>query len=361
MQKKNKKTKRKSRNMRIKIPDKIRLAIIGILTIIFIFLLISFANAYQKPTTTQIRVTTIEYNQALDYDYIAYLNESLIYEGKNMLLSGEGTIFKYITNSLNGTFIYTLSTSKKSDTTVSYTITATIETNFWNKTYTIKPESIVNFSGTTSALIEEFPIDYIFYENITSQIEEETGVTISDPTLVIKTDILLTINSDGQRIVRTFTPTLRVALKKPTIDIRENLDNKDSGEIIKTEDIFNQDVVDERNKWGASSLIFLIILAIVTSATKSSEELTETGRINKKIMKKYKEWIVYIDKEPKKAKAEIIKVNSFEDLIKISEELGKPILHFSKKYDSHDYYVLEESTIYQYSLSNVLWEKKQKK
>ena len=354
MTKKIKKERKKKtfKKRRIKIPNKIRLTLIGIFVIILLFSLISLTNAYQKPTTTQTTVTIIEYSQAGSYNYIAYLNESLIYEGEEILRLGEGTIFRDITRNINGTFLYTLSANKKSNISVSYSTTAQIETEFWNKTYTISSDTPINFSGTSAIFTNQFPIDYLFYENITSQIEEETGVVITDPTLIIKMNIKLTIDTNGETILKTFTPTLTITLRKPTIDIEEGAENRDSGKITKTEDFFDQGIVNERNMWAASSFLFMIIVILAALIINSDEELTEIGLIHKKIMKKYGEWIVDIIKIPEKSDSDTMQVNEIEDLMKISEELGKPIFHYTKDKNYHMYYVLEETMTYQYHLSS---------
>ena len=38
--------------------------------------------------------------------------------------------------------------------------------------------------------------------------------------------------------------------------------------------------------------------------------------------------------------------------MKVSEQLGKPVFHYSLDEKSHNYYVLEESIIYQYKITS---------
>ena len=69
--------KEKKKSKTIKLPNKIRLAIVGIFAIILLFSVISLTNAYQKSTTTQVEVSKLEYNQVGNYNYIAYINERI--------------------------------------------------------------------------------------------------------------------------------------------------------------------------------------------------------------------------------------------------------------------------------------------
>jgi hypothetical protein len=341
----------KQRLKTIKIPNKIRLAIVGILALIILFSLISLANAYQKSTIKQIEFSKLEYNQVGNYNYIAYINESIVYEGKETLRPGEGIIFRGITKNIDASFIYRLITNKNSTISGTYTITAQIMTDIWNKTYTIVSETPFNSNGTYATFTEQFPINYLFYENITDQIEEEIGVTANNPTLIIQTDIVLILNVDGEIVYETLSPSLSVKLGEPKILIEFGADNQANGEgnpII--EKVTNQDVIEERNTWTMYSSIFLLIMIISIIFTRGSEKLTKTEKENKKIMKKYKEWIVEIQKEPKKKNINIIQINSIEDLIKVSEELGKPVFHYLTENNSHQYYVLDGKITYEYKL-----------
>ena len=75
-------------------------------------------------------------------------------------------------------------------------------------------------------------------------------------------------------------------------------------------------------------------------------KLTEDEKKIKQVLKKYKEWIVEIQKAPKRSIAsEVIKTKSIEDLIKTSEELNKPILHLTTE-EIDCFYVVDEEICY---------------
>ena len=75
----------------------------------------------------------------------------------------------------------------------------------------------------------------------------------------------------------------------------------------------------------------------------------------KKIRKKYDEWIVETEKRPMVKGAEVIPMKSLEDLVKISEELGKPVIYYKSPPDleeKHTFYVLDETVHYEYVLTD---------
>ena len=60
--------------------------------------------------------------------------------------------------------------------------------------------------------------------------------------------------------------------------------------------------------------------------------------------------MVEVNKPPKRTLgSENIEVKSLEDLIKISEELGKPVIYYNDG-TKHNFYILDESVQYQYIL-----------
>jgi len=345
-------TSDKIKNRRkIKLPNKIRLAVIGILIIILLASVISANTAYQKSETIQNTITTISYNQAGRYNYIVYLNESTVYEGLEILKLGDGVIFKQLVKNINASFTYIFDINIVTEISGTYNITGRIQTELWNKTFTIIPDKEFSFNGKTAIFTEQFPIDFVFYENITSQIEEETGVTVVDPLLVIQTDIDISFNAGG-KISETLSPSLTVSLGKLTINIEEGSDNQDSDAKTKTEEIYDPTVKNERNTWTTNSfLILIIIMLFVVFTTATTAELSKIERQIYKIKKKYGEWIVETEKLPSKALVNILPVKSLEDLMKTSEELGKPVVYYTtSKPEKHAFYVFDDTIWYEYSL-----------
>ncbi len=66
------------------------------------------------------------------------------------------------------------------------------------------------------------------------------------------------------------------------------------------------------------------------------------------IKKKYGDWIADArELPPIKKDQSLISLNSMEDLIKIAEELGRPVIHV-KNEQKHYYYVLDGSMRYEH-------------
>jgi hypothetical protein len=118
-----------------------------------------------------------------------------------------------------------------------------------------------------------------------------------------------------------------------------------------TAEIDHPEVMTQRNNWTIASILFVIIFIVFARVTEFTEPESETAIQLKKIKKKYGEWIVETDKLSPPKGAKIVSVNSLDDLVKLSEELGKPVIHSTPALDGeHTFYVFDEAMIYQYIL-----------
>lgn len=338
---------------RKKIPVKIRIPIIAILTILVIGSFVSaFAATMEQPNTTEKTITLCRYAQEGQFYYTVYLKNNTIYN-KTILQPNEATIFKKITDHIDASFNYNFNSYCNHTISGSYTLIAQIKTDIWEKEYNLIPKTTFN----TDNFNIKFPINVTHYENIIKNITNEIGITAQNPLLNITCIITTTAKTDQGYIYDYFTPKLTIPLQKNIIEIKGNLTQTKQGALqttIKT-------TAPEENKNSAinisvtTAIIFLIPLIPFAVFTENDyTKPTKTEKTVQKIKKKYGEWIVEIDTPPKLTRVETIKTKSIDDLVKTSEEIGKPILyHYISESDAekkHVFYVLDDLTCYIYTL-----------
>jgi predicted RNA-binding Zn-ribbon protein involved in translation (DUF1610 family) len=336
---------------RIKIHRDLKMPIIAILGFILIISVYMAYAAYQQPITAEKTVTTCNYNHYGNFNYIAYLKNNSVYDTPQ-LLPGQGNIFKKITDHINASFTYTFYCDQP--VTIqegSYTIVPYIQTDIWDK----KCDDIIqttSFSSNRFAI--HFPINYTYFESIVAQIDNETGVNAGDPTLILKCNVLLTAETTNGSIDESFSPSLSVPLGRNIIEISGNLSRSKSGVLEETKEIFQPGVIEQGNMWSFTSIIFFIILLLFVVLTTGRDiSISEIEGQVKKIKKKYGEWIVETEKLPIIEDAKIVPMKSLDDLVKISEELGKPIIYVASDKDKkHAFYVLDNQMHYQHILSS---------
>lgn len=338
------KTKRKL------VAKNIRIPIVAVLSLIIIISSYSAYATSQQPTTIEKTVPIKTYTQTCNFDYTAFLLNNTVYESKIIRANEEKTIFKKITDHVDGFITYNFNSNKIITINGQFTILAKLETDLWSKTYTIIPKT----EFKTNYFEAEFPINYTNFENILNQINEEIGVVAQNPVLIIECDIGLTETSNEKTTFVSFTPSLNVSLGGSTLEISGDLRQTDSGNI---EEI--QTIQQPVNTNQMATLIFVSIFSAIMLMgflLFTKNETIETIKIGKqlnKIMKKYGEWIVDVEKPLKiSLDSEVVSCKTIEDLMKISEELGKPVIHHELDNSIHTFHILDETVHYQYILSD---------
>ena len=334
------------KDKRIIIPQLFRISIVIVLVIILIFSAYTAYAKDQEPKTTEITITKLKYSISSNFDYTAYLKNNTVYSARRTITPRDNlAIFRNIVDHINGSFTYTLSTDKTM-TNISgyYNIKAQIQTDIYTKTYTLQTGQI---NSTTMLL--KFPIEYEFYENINKAIEAETDITASNPTLIITCSLSLSAKTSEGDIFKTINPSLNIPLNTKTIEISGTERNSNSGTLTEKQTINHPEVIEERNKWSTFSYIIIVLIIVSIIITKSDVKKPSIEKTVKKILKKYGEWIVEVEKPIKNVPfSEVINCKKINDLMKISEEIGKPIIHVQQEKNIHTFYILDNSIHYQY-------------
>ncbi len=334
------------------IQKNLRIAIIIVFSIIFILSAYSTYAAFQQPTTTEKTITTCEYSHTGKFSYIAYLKNNSVYNNASTLYPGQGIIFKKITDHINASFSYIFTYNQAATVQGHYTVYATVRTDLWSKNYIIIPETEFNTPHFTIT----FPINYTYFEEIVSTINDEIGVNAKTPTLNMTCSITLSALTTPETIHESFSPLLSMPLEENIIEFDGNLTQYQTGSLEGTTLISQPGVIEQQTNGIIVSLISFIIIILFTVFTTSEDiSVNKIEKQLKKITKKYGEWIVEISKPPQfGTNSEAISTKSMEDLSKISEELGKPIMHYNPENpndEHHIFYVLDEKTIYKYVLN----------
>jgi hypothetical protein len=325
--------------------------ILGLIGILLLFSAVNTYRAYQTPTTTQQVTPLLQYNHTGQYDYTVYLKNNTVYNTTS-LRPGIGTYFTKLITHINASFSYTFQIDKDATITGEYTLQASIQTNLWTKTYLLVPRTSFNAQGRTARFTTLFPVNCTSYEELLAKINEETGVPAQSPKLIIQCTVVVYATTANATSSSVFSPSINVSLNQKTLEFSKNLTSYLPGVVTTNSTVTHEEVPTQRILWTALSLIFLasmpLFMFITTSRTPPEND---THKELRKIKKKYGEWIVETTTRPEQPKTQVISVKSLEDLSKVSEELGKPILLYeSPDEKEYRFYILEDSLMYEYEL-----------
>jgi hypothetical protein len=306
------------------------------------------------------------------FDYTIYLEENSLYKTDTIKppestpyippqpkTLGVGPVIPYgLVDRMETSYYYDFQASRPvTEVTQEVTITATLDNpDFWSKTFVLVPST-----RQPDSLRVDFPIDIVYLNELLNSIRAETGTSGEAYSLIIEAFVHVTAQTDYGPIDETFTQTLSTELGGGTLVWNEELQLTQEGAITTTRIIPNPDRYLGLSAGGlktTSLILGLIFLAIfITSLvfynqTKPAElPLFEKEALS--VNKKYADRIAQVSSQTPAAGEKIISLGSIEDLVKVADELGKPIMHqpptASEK--QHTYYVIDGASQYQYIIA----------
>jgi len=306
------------------------------------------------------------------FDYTIHLEENSLYDTETLKppevtpyippetkTMGEGTVIPYaLADKIDITYYYDFSSNPPvEDLTSEVKITATLENpDVWSKTFTLVPST--KKSGDFKI---GFPVDVDYFNRLLDTIREETDISAEAHNLIIKANVYTRAETDFGPIDETFSQTLSCNVEKGTLQWNEKLSRSQGGAITTTEVIPNPNrylglSVDKLRLVSIILSCIFILLFIASVVMYNRFKPAEPSMIEKEALqagKKYGDRIAEASSQTPIEGEKIISLGSMEDLVKVADELGKPVIHQppSASEKRHTYYVIDGTTQYQYIIT----------
>lgn len=315
----------------IKFPSKeIKLSVLIILAVILIlsvYMIFSSISSGKEIISVQSGCT-----HRGSFNYVVVLKPNLLY-GPITMNQGE----KYFTNIIDyidSLYVYEL----KCDNRISgkYIVSAIVKTDQWEKSYVLLNDSIIPQKDENRIKLEiRQPINFSSYLQLADSINKELGINSEKVELVLNYNIVTQEN---------FNHDIPIPLKKDVIQINSSL-------IKEKKDVINKEVDKKINYYSiipTGLLTFVLLLSIIITSRIKIKEPGTTDKIDiNKVLSQHKDIIVEgmgLDGDTKNNIIQYIK--SMDDLVKIADDLVKPIIHI-KDYDRDIFYVLDINIRYE--------------
>jgi len=308
---------------------------------------------HDKPLTRSRYVANCEYQQQADYNYVASIKPSLLYENRTTLLPGE-TAYRSLIKILNVSLTYNFtSTPSPEHVEITYGVSAVLEAEGqWSKGFVLASEKTQN----TPEIKETYQLNLTEIEDLIKIIEKETDTRASTYYYKIVPKIHLNSSINEVSIIEEYTPTLQIKLAPTILEFTglshtkpESIGNHETHETTWSTAGLTTTVRNMRYFSYALVLLFSGCLILTVWRMQKIPPLP----FMEMIKKEYRERIIEA-KEPltKKVEKATIKVESVEDLVKASEETFKPIIHETTtikkgKAKRHTLYVLDADIKYE--------------
>ncbi len=310
------------------------------------------------PEIVEEQRVTYNYKQQADID-------CLVEYGPNMLTKSglvektESYITAYI-DSMTGVFTYQFAGDRPVTYQGEYYLTAIIRgtvkegeqvKTIWSKNYELLPRTAFQGQDKQIILEEKLPIRFKEYNSFVEKFIEETEIKCD-----AELDVIWTVNVSGKTNKGQLEEEVRTNLiiplnRKYFIMAGSNsFEEKNSlQETVKYQAPLNKTKIALLGVGIAVCLAGLIFCLFFTDGTYQPDLLRKKV---KKIFKEYEDRLVALGADIDITAGQIIILQDFPDIIKVADDLGKPVLYKCSADSSFlpAFYVIDEPRIYTYEV-----------
>ena len=326
--------KRREKCNRINLRNSTRAFLVLLSIILLAFSSANFYNALFSKEFTTIQNDIYTYNNNFKSDYSINVKENPFIE-QSTLPSGE-TYVSDLINSIDMNIHYDYSDSQTLPIFYSYKIDAIIDAKYsddgnqysiWNKTYNLKSFEQTETNSNELTIDENLNIDYAKYHQEVQNFKQSLGMNVNT-FLYIKLTVNTLATLDDKNIENEYTSNFSITLGDK-IAIVDSKDNETKSDSVKQE---HTNLIDNTNvsKVFISALTMFVsiyMIYFISCKTKKLHSIKNNFKLElNRIIKSCQDRIVIVENQVKTDAETTITVKDFGELIKLSEELYKPIL-----------------------------------
>lgn len=337
----------------IKIRKSFRSAYILILLLIIAVCLFTLYNTTNSDNKKFVKTNIYEYNNKFSYSYDVNLVEN-DYITKENISDGNA----YITDLLDKVSLdmkYLYNANKKTDITYTYQIIGNLEATYlkdgveqkvWKKTDVLVPMKENNSTG------EALEVNEVLDVNLKEKIQEvknfqaEVGMQVQTKYTVVM-EMVTRTNVLGQEIINIYSPDVVFEIGSKTTTVSTTVENSEKPQVA------TKMINEQENKSQIENIILTgvvvvagILLVVALFTTKNSNTVRNEYKLElNKILKSCQEKIVVVKDKIKTEEQNVVDVNDFDEIIKVSEELFKPILYWNNESEEESWFCVDGSNI----------------
>lgn len=310
--------------------------------------------------TVESKSALYSYNSKGQVNYSVYLKPNRINEGK---IQGENEVYimEYV-DYLDMSFNYDFLGDQAAEISGDYTIAAIIEGYvgndenrkiIWDKEFPLVGKRSFSSKDGQINLKENLKIALQSYNDFGTEIAKETKIE-SQNIMTVVMNINLKGSTDKGEIEEVIRPSIMFPINAAMFEVSGNKEFDNPGAIEETIRVAKPLEVNRLIFYSVILgilIIGLIILLKLTQGQSYSDPMEKQLRL---IFRKYGDRMVALDSDIIASKPRVVR--SIEDLIRIADELGKPILYkYSDNYkDMTKFYVINEEEKYVLDIQEII-------
>lgn len=352
-------------SMKLGINKNFKIVSITVIILLFIVTSIYMYCEYKVPHYEEEIISLYKYNNKTSTSYNVLLKPNILYEEESL---GEGHI--YITefiDHIKASYHYEFNGERNADIKGDYEIIAQVEgytgeektyKTIWKKGFTLVPKKDIHKKDKTISINEDISIKLSKFNDFAKQVLKDAKIDSSVKLMVVM-NVNLTAKTDKGVIEEKMSPALVIPLDTSYFSISGNLSEEKPGTIEETKQV---QLPVNKNKvilYGIILGILFILLIFLLFFTKAKPMIDPFEKKIKKIFKKHGDRLVALNNEIAVICESYSEVNSIEDLVRIADEIEKPIMykHSLDCKEISKFYVNDDTQMYVFDLSKIVIDK----
>ena len=229
------------------------------------------------------------------------------------------------------------------------------ENVYFEKDYTILSNKQINVDDAKHASIQEnVKIDYDYYNNIATGFRSTYGINSSSNLVVMLNIHKLSEDEKATILNGNSVQQFRIPLSERAININLKYDNLNNNSFVIRDENFNI-ASNKRLIVGCICIIISLIFAIkvVRMYEKLSPKLSPFDKYVRKLLRTYDRLIVESRNAINLDDYQIIKVNKFEELLDVRDNLKLPINYYVVTPHQKAIFYIVSTNVYMYTVKEV--------
>ena len=331
-------------------------------TIAIIVLFISTINLFSilsKDNVVNNKKEIYSYTNKFDYKYEVNLLKNKFIDESTLGMNKVAYVTQLI-DTIDFNINYNYSGNKQTDIKYKYSVIGKLEATYnreeeeqkiWEKEYILKEETSNVSNNGKIKIKENIELDLKQQNNLVKDFEQRMGMTL-DAKYIINVKVNSLAEVEGENINNNYISTIIIDLAKKTTKIDGENDKEETQYVTKE----NREVKQVNPLKVIIDIVFIILSLSVLKylgRTKNINTIRNEYRQElNKILRICQEKIVKVRNKPIVKQENIVEVKDFGEIIKLSEELFKPILYWESKEEEAWFIVMSNDIIYRFILNN---------
>lgn len=335
-----------------------RMALILILAVLFLAALYGLYYIYHRPAQIEQEVPSYIFEHNAGITYSAAIKPNTVF--KETALGPGKTIYRKLMDSFTTISTYQYKADKAAKIKVTYNVIATLEAkDMWKLNFVLVPQTNFAREGKEASFRNEQPVDLTYFDQVVKMVDEEIGVSAREPSLTITTNINLEADTGEGVIKENMAPHIIIPLAAGSLKVEGEPSIQKEGSMnqkIMLPNPLKGKFIYAQAAAAASGLLLLLFLLFTQNKLL---KLDSYEIFWNEFWRKYRDRIIKINHNL--YPDNFIAVNSMEDLVKVADELAKPVIFRDGASVSEPAacYVFDGPTVYRYEIVINIAEAKQ--